>query len=146
MKYYFTGNYSHNLDDRGRLAIPARLRDKLGDVVWVTNGRKCLVLYPDSTWTTLADQVLALPMWDPRAGEMRRFVFGDAAECEIDTQGRILIPSNLRETAGVGESVAIVGAGDYIEIWDRDTWNVEHKKLIDNPPMASYSDDRMRGR
>jgi MraZ protein len=137
MRLIFTGDYSHTLDDRGRLAIPAKMREKLGSVVWVTGGwDKCLVLYPDSTWESMTEELSKLPPpWEARrARDLQRFFYSRAAECEIDRQGRILIPANLRQDAGITGNVAIVGAGDSIEIWDLSIWEAKRKSLIENPP------------
>lgn len=144
MKFLFSGSYSHNLDDRGRLAIPVKMREKLGDVVWVNLGvGDCLVIYPDDAWLGPANDVLSVPPWVPEAADMRLVLFGSASQCEIDKQGRILIPPHLRETARIGESVVVAGAGDHIQIWDSKAYIEKINQLRAKPPvLPRYQNDR----
>ena len=103
-----TGIYNHNLDAKGRLFIPAKLREELGEVFYVTvSHEKCLWAYPHETWQALQERVNALSMLEQ--GRMRA-LFAYAAKCEPDSQGRILLPQNLRDFAGLTKSVTVVGA------------------------------------
>lgn len=115
-----TGIYNHNLDAKGRLFIPAKLREELGDVFYVTvSHEKCLWAYPDETWQALQERVNALSLLEQ--GKMRA-LFAYAAKCEPDSQGRILLPQNLRAFAGLTKSVTVVGSNNHVELWDSDSW------------------------
>ena len=116
-----TGEYEHNLDAKGRLFIPARLRDELGDVFYVTiSMEKCLSAYSGESWQNLSDKVSAMPYVKQR---MVRPLFAHAAKCELDKQGRILLPQNLRDFAGLDKNVTVVGCNNHAEFWDSDAWN-----------------------
>ena len=116
-----TGEFQHNLDAKGRLFIPARLRDELGDVFYVTiSMEKCLSAYSGESWQNLSDKVSAMPYVKQR---MVRPLFAHAAKCELDKQGRILLPQNLRDFAGLDKNVTVVGCNNHAEFWDRDAWN-----------------------
>ena len=120
----FLGEYEHNLDDKGRLAVPARFRDDLGDGVVITRGfDRCLMGFPRSVWTTLAQQVSNLSLGQGEARNLRRLLFSGAADVMLDRQGRILIPQNLREYAGLGEQVIVAGLNTHFEIWANARWN-----------------------
>ena len=115
-----TGVYNHNLDAKGRLFIPAKLREELGDVFYVTvSHEKCLWAYPAETWQSLQEKVNALSTLEQ--GKMR-VLFAYAAKCEPDSQGRILLPQNLRTFAGLTKNVTVVGSNNHVELWDSDTW------------------------
>ena len=119
----FLGEYEHNLDDKGRLAVPARFRDDLGDGVVITRGfDHCLMGFPRSVWTTLAQQVSNLSLGQGEARNLRRLLFSGAADVMLDRQGRILIPQNLREYAGLGEQVIVAGLNTHFEIWSNERW------------------------
>lgn len=119
----FLGEYEHNLDDKGRLAVPARFRDDLGDGVVITRGfDRCLMGFPRSVWTTLAQQVSNLSLGQGEARNLRRLLFSGAADVMLDRQGRILIPQNLREYAGLGEQVIVAGLNTHFEIWSNERW------------------------
>jgi MraZ protein len=136
---YFSGSYAHSLDDRGRLAIPSRLRERLGDALVVTKGReRYLVVYPAADWDAQVEQVLAVPAFDAAAIDLRLSIFADASDCDVDKQGRILIPASLREFAGIAENVTIVGAGDHVQIWDCNAWEIKSKALAERPPDMVY--------
>ena len=120
----FLGEYEHNMDDKGRLAVPARFRDQLGDGLVVTRGLdNCLIGFPRSYWDSLAVKVSALPLGQITAREVQRRLFSGAAELPLDRQGRILIPQNLRTFASLGEQVVISGMNEYFEIWSHERWN-----------------------
>ena len=116
-----TGEFQHNLDAKGRLFIPARLRDELGDVFYVTiSMEKCLSAYSGESWQNLSDKVSAMPYVKQR---MVRPLFAHAAKCELDKQGRILLPQSLRDFAGLDKHVTVVGCNNHAEFWDSDAWN-----------------------
>src|SRR4029453_1437606 len=100
----FLGGYEHNMDDKGRLAVPARFREDLGDGVVITRGfDRCLMGFPRPMWEQLAQQVSALSLGQGDARNLRRLLFSGAADIQLDRQGRILIPPNLRDYAGLDE-------------------------------------------
>ena len=116
-----TGEYEHNLDAKGRLFIPARLREELGDVFYVTLSMdRCLSAYNAASWQDFSDKVNAMPYVKQRK---RRPLFAYAAKCELDAQGRILIPQNLREYAGLVKNVTVVGCNNHAEFWDSEEWD-----------------------
>jgi len=119
----FLGEYDHNLDDKGRLAIPARFRDDLGDGVVITRGfEHCLMGFTRARWDLLAQQVSGLSLGQGDARNIRRLLFSGAADIQLDRQGRILIPQNLREYADLGEQVVVAGLNTHFEIWARERW------------------------
>lgn len=116
-----TGEYMHNLDSKGRLSIPARLREELGEVFYLTLSMdKCLSAFSSESWKVFSDKVNAMPYVKQR--KMRPF-FAYASKCELDAQGRILIPQSLRDFAGLKKNVTVVGCNDHAEIWDSESWN-----------------------
>jgi MraZ protein len=120
----FLGRYAHNLDAKGRLAIPARYREALAEGVVLTRGiDRCLALYPLAAWRPLAEKVAALPLTDADARNFRRLVFAEAADLELDGQGRILIPPDLRRYADIEREALVVGVDTSIEIWSPARWN-----------------------
>lgn len=119
----FVGEYSHSLDTKGRLIIPAKFRESLGDLFMVTKGLDgCLFIYDMEEWKKLEAKLQALPLTNANARKFARFMLGGAIECEVDKQGRILIPANLREFAKLSKDVTLVGVGGRIEIWDKEIW------------------------
>ena len=116
-----TGEYQHALDNKGRIFIPAKLREELGQVLYVTLSMdRCLSVYSEESWDSLTDKVNALPY--VRQRKMRP-LFAHAVRCEMDAQGRILLPQNLREWAGFEKNVTVVGCNNHAERWDSDNWN-----------------------
>ena len=115
-----TGEFQHNLDAKGRLFIPARLRDELGEVFYVTLSMdKCLSAYSGESWQNFSDKVNAMPYVKQRK---MRPLFAYAAKCELDKQGRVLLPQNLRDYAGLDKNVTVVGCNNHAEFWDSDAW------------------------
>ena len=120
----FLGEYEHNLDDKGRLAIPSRFREELAEGVVVTRGfDRCLMCFPRPTFEKLAQQVSSLSLGQEDARQMRRLIFSGAADATLDTQGRILLPQNLREYAALGDHVIVAGLNTHFEIWQAERWN-----------------------
>ena len=116
-----TGEYQHSLDNKGRLFIPAKLRDELGEVFYITlSMERCLCAYSGESWAVLSERVNAMPYVKQRK---MRPLFAHAARCELDNQGRALIPQNLREYAGLEKDVTVVGCNNHAELWDSDSWH-----------------------
>ncbi len=115
-----TGEYQHSLDSKGRLFIPAKLRDELGEVFFITISMdRCLCAYSGESWKGLTERVDAMPFVKQRK---MRPLFAHAAKCELDAQGRILIPQNLRDYAGFTKNVTVVGCNNHAELWDSEAW------------------------
>ena len=119
----FIGEYNHSIDTKGRLNIPSKFRGELGEEFIVTKGLdNCLFVYPLDEWKVLEDKLKQLPMTNRDARAFVRFFFSGATECELDNQGRIRIPNNLREHALLEKEAVIIGVGTRIEIWGNDQW------------------------
>ena len=120
----FIGEYQHTIDAKGRVIMPARFREELGDKFVVTKGLdNCLFVYPNEEWRNLEQKLRTLPLTSKEARAFIRFFFAGAAECEVDKQGRILIPSNLREHASLEKDLVIIGVSSRVEIWSKDAWD-----------------------
>ena len=119
----FMGEYNHTIDAKGRLIIPSKFREALGDEFVVTKGMDgCLFVFDDSEWQNFADKLRELPMMDKEVRQFTRFFLAGAASVEVDKQGRILLPSVLREFADITKDAVLVGVGNRIEIWSKDRW------------------------
>lgn len=129
----FLGEYEHNLDDKGRVAIPSRFRDELGEGVVVTRGfDHCLTCWPRPAFERLSQQVNSLTLGQNEARQLRRLLFSGAADLALDKQGRILIPQNLREYAGLGDQVIVAGLSTHFEIWAFESWGQVLETLDSN--------------
>lgn len=121
----FMGEYKHTIDAKGRLIVPAKFRDLLGEVFVVTKGLDgCLFAFADEDWKKLEEKLRALPLSDKAARKFSRFFLAGAGQVETDKQGRILIPGGLRTFAGLEKDVTLVGVGNRVEIWNSDKWEV----------------------
>jgi len=141
----FRGISSINLDDKGRLAIPTRYRDELTEccdrqliVTVAVNDRckgedGCLWLYPLPEWENLEQTISKLPTLNKMAGKLRRFLIGNASECEMDGQGRLLLPEKLRSFAKMEKKIILIGQLNKFEIWNEASWSMkEHEWLESN--------------
>lgn len=129
----FLGEYSHTIDDKGRLTVPSKFRTDLAVGIVVTRGfDQNLMVYPMPGWQKLSERVLSKPISDPRVREFRRLLFSGAADLTQDRQGRILLPPFLREYAGIMDEVVIVGMYDHLEIWSATAWQTQRDR-IDHP-------------
>lgn len=118
------GEYQHNIDAKGRLIVPSKLRESLGEIFIATRGfDQCVVVYPMDVWMDFLEKIRQLPASSSDARRFKRFFTSNAAECEVDGQGRILLPLQLREYAGLKKQIVSIGVGDRAEIWDKDTWD-----------------------
>lgn len=119
----FYGEYQHSVDPKGRVIIPSKLREGLGDRFILTKGLdNCLFAYSKDEWKNFESKLKTLPLADKDARAFMRFFFAGATECEVDKQGRILISQNLREHAGLDKEVYVIGMSTRVEIWDKDRW------------------------
>ena len=119
----FMGEYNHTVDAKGRLIVPSKFREQLGDEFVITKGLdNCLFVYDNSEWAALEEKLRALPITNTAGRKFSRFLLGSAATCEVDKQGRILIPAVLREFAGLEKDVVLAGAGNRIEVWSSEKW------------------------
>ena len=117
------GEYEHSIDAKGRLIMPAKLREDIGEKFIITKGLDgCLFGFSQNEWTNFEEKLKTLPLTNKNARDFVRFFLSGATECEIDKQGRFLIASNLRQYAEMEKEVAIIGVGTRIEIWNKEKW------------------------
>ena len=117
------GEYEHSLDTKGRLIMPAKLRQDMGEKFIVTKGLDgCLFAFSQNEWLNFETKLKALPLSDRNARNFVRFFLSGATECEIDKQGRFLLVNTLREYAEITKEVIIIGVGTRLEIWNKDKW------------------------
>ena len=127
----FMGEYSHTIDTKGRLIIPSRFREELGETFVVTKGLDgCLFVFSDEEWKAFEIKLKSLPLSNKNARQFARFFVAGATPCELDKQGRILLPATLREFAGLEKDVVLTGMLNRIEIWSKEKWN-ENNSLDD---------------
>lgn len=120
----FFGEYEHTIDAKGRVIIPAKLRDGLGEQFVVTKGLDgCLFVYSLEQWHAFEKKLQELPLNQPNARAFARFFFSGASEGEMDKQGRVMLPANLREYGNLVKDVIITGAGNRLEIWSKENWH-----------------------
>ena len=135
------GEYAHSLDTKGRLIMPARLRQDMGDKFIVTKGLDgCLFAFSQNEWLNFETKLKSLPLSDKNARNFVRFFLSGATECELDKQGRFLIPNNLRLAANLEKDTVIIGVGTRLEIWDKATWdkcdeNISADEIAENMTM-----------
>ena len=133
----FIGEYSHTIDAKGRLIVPSKFREQLGDEFVVTKGLDgCLFVYENSEWKSFEEKLHALPLTNANARKFSRFFMAGAAPCEMDKQGRTLIPVTLREFAQMKKEVVLTGMADRIEIWSKEKW-IENNSYEDMDDIAA---------
>lgn len=137
----FMGEYNHTVDTKGRLIIPSRFRDELGDEFVVTKGLDgCLFVFPNNEWQAFEEKLKTLPLTNKSARQFARFFVAGATPCELDKQGRILLPGTLREFAGLEKDVVLTGMLNRIEIWSKSKWN-ENNSYDDMDDIAEQMTD-----
>lgn len=119
----FLGEYQHSIDEKGRIIVPSKFRDSLGPQFVVTRGLDhCLFVYPKDEWAALEQKLKTLPLMKSDARAFTRFFFSGATECELDKQGRVNIPNNLREYAKLDKDCVVIGVSNRVEIWSKAAW------------------------
>ena len=135
------GGYDHSIDKKGRLAIPSKLRDELGDSFIICRGiygKRCICVYSMEKWEALVEKIGQLPA--SRSSVVKRFLYDGAFNVEFDTQGRILIPASLREYAELQSEAHIIGIDTNLEIWNKDVWNKENSEYTPEAIASIVSD------
>jgi MraZ protein len=148
----FRGHYEHAIDDKGRVAIPARFREALSGLqderLVITKfrlgGRRCLDVYPLSTWRQLEEKIVSKNRFDPRLQRFKNFYVSGAHECVIDGQGRALVPPLLRDYGGLRREVMFTGDIDMFRLWDKQTWqqsfSEDEQAVLDDPELLGNLD------
>ena len=137
------GEYEHSLDVKGRLILPAKIREDMGEKFIVTKGLDgCLFGFSQTEWANFEEKLKTLPLTNKNARDFVRFFLSGATECEMDKQGRFLIAGNLREYANLEKDAVIIGVGTRIEIWNKDKWkaynsdeNISADEIAENMTM-----------
>jgi MraZ protein len=120
----FMGEYNHTIDAKGRIIVPAKFREALGDEFVVTKGLDgCLFVYSQESWKAFEEKLQSLPLTNKNSRQFARFFLAGAALCEVDKQGRILLPQLLRDFAGLEKEAVLVGVANRVEIWSKDRWH-----------------------
>ena len=134
-----TGQYQHSIDAMGRLFIPAKLREELGDTYYISVGMdSCLSIYPEQSWNRLTEQFESQPYAKVKA---MRALFANAVKCEPDSQGRVLIPAKLRAYASLDKEVIVIGVASRAEIWNADRWTALEEQELTPENMAAVMEE-----
>lgn len=123
----FMGEHKHTIDAKGRLIIPSKFREELGQEFIITRGLDgCLFIFPQNEWKEFEEKLRNLPLIDKNARKFSRFFLAGATACELDKQGRILVPGALREFAGMDKEVMLAGMLNRIEVWSKERWDANN--------------------
>ena len=127
----FLGEYQPNITEGSRIALPKKLRDQIrGDDIILSKGfEKCIFIYDKEDWVTEAQKQVENPISDSKTREFKRYMYSGASETTIDSQGRVVIPINLKNYAQIDKKTVVIGAGDHIEIWNLDNWDSQLEKI-----------------
>ena len=138
----FMGEYNHTIYDKGRLIVPAKFREALGDEFVVTRGLDdCLFVFPNEGWKVFEEKLSTLPVANKNARRFARFFLSGAATVELDKQGRILIPTTLREYGALEKEVVFIGVANRVEIWSKERW--ENSAVMDDMDEIAESMDEL---
>lgn len=133
----FRGVATFNLDAKGRMAIPAKFRKQLDVccegrlIITIDHSDHCLQLYPLPEWERVEEKLSALPSLNPQVRRLKRMLLGYATECEMDSNGRVLLPAKLREFAGLDKGMVMTGQGNKFELWSEQTWNTSMDEYLE---------------
>ena len=142
----FRGINAITIDGKGRFAVPARYRDVLGEhvVVTIDTEESCLLLYPAAQWQVIEDNLQRLPSFNGAARRIQRLLIGHATDVELDTNGRVLLPTLLREYAHLDKHVVMIGQGNKFEIWDEAHWQMRREVWLSEEPVGDGLPDEMK--
>jgi len=137
----FRGINSITIDTKGRMALPSRYRELLSEsmVVTIDTEETCLLLYPEAEWQKIEISLQKLPSFNPAARRIQRLLIGHATDVDLDAQGRILLPLELRQYAQLQKQTVLIGQGNKFEIWDEIQWQVRRQKWLEEE--SSHSDE-----
>ena len=136
----FMGEYQHTIDNKGRLILPSKIREGLGDTFIATRGLDdCLFIYTREEWAIFEGKLKQLPLVRPEARAFSRYIFSGAAELETDKQGRVLLPPNLREYAKLEKDVVVIGVSSRVEIWSKENWQSYNERM--GPTVEQAAED-----
>ncbi len=136
----FMGTYQNNVDPKGRVSIPVKFREALGERFYITKGfDNCIDVHTAASWAKMTKMLQKLSVTKRDMREYVRFVFGNATDVELDKQGRILLPAPLREAVGISKEVVVMGVGSKIEIWDKAALDKHQSDVL--PRMADISEN-----
>ena len=137
----FTGEYRHSVDDKGRVAVPAKFRAQIEEGAVVSRWLDaCLAIHTRTGWEQLSVKVAGLPITDAGSRLFQRYVFAGAFEADLDRQGRVVVPAYLREWAGLGSEAVIVGSRDHAEIWSPARWD-DYRRALEDPDSLAQALD-----
>lgn len=127
----FLGEYQPNITEGSRIALPKKLRDQVtGDEIILSRGfEQCIFAYAKEDWLSEAQKQLENSITDVKSRDLKRYMYASASEASIDTQGRIVIPTALKDYANIDKKASVIGAGDHFEIWDTDVWHAHLAKI-----------------
>ena len=133
-KARFRGTSDHSLDDKGRLSLPSRFKEEMrhyeSDILMITLwGEKHLRVYPLSEWEELEDKLRSCRDENVDVSELLRYLIGTVTECPLDKQGRLLLPQGLRNLVNLQKDIVLIGMTDWIEIWNKESWMVNHQEI-----------------
>jgi MraZ protein len=137
----FTGEYRHSVDDKGRIAVPAKFRAQIEDGAVISRWLDaCLAIHTRTGWDQLAAKVAGLPITDSASRLFQRYVFAGAFEADLDKQGRVVVPAYLREWAGLAGEAVVVGSRDHAEIWAPARWD-DYRRALEDPDSLAQALD-----
>lgn len=133
------GEYNHTIDEKGRLIIPAKFRNDLGENVVICKGLEgCLFVYSQEEWESFVNELKSLPRMNKDARIFKRYFFGSASEGSFDKQGRVSVPASLRKAAHLEKDVVLVGVQDRVEIWDKALW--EERSMVSEEDLDAIAE------
>lgn len=136
------GEYRHNLDSKGRLIMPSKFREDIGDEFIITKGLdNCLFVYPKSEWEIIEEKLKKLPLTNKEARSFIRFFFSGACECSLDKQGRMLIPQNLRDYCKLEKESVIIGVSNRLELWSEPQWELYNQEELNYDSISEKMEE-----
>ncbi len=138
----FIGEFKHTTDAKGRISIPSIFREDLGEIFYITRGLdKSLFVFTQKEWERLDEKIKSIPFTSTNGRLFTRFFYSGATKCSLDKSGRVLIPQNLREFAGIEKDTVLIGAGSRVEIWSESVWNDYYDTELNYEELAAHMEE-----